>query len=423
MLEILLTALFGVGYAAIALEHNIKVNKSATALLTAVSLWVVYVIMEVDEGEVLGNLTESLGDASSVLFFVLAAMTIVELIDAHDGFQIITSRITLRDKVALLWTLGGLTFFLSAILDNLTTTIVMITLLRKLMRNREERYMFVGAIVIAANAGGAWSPIGDVSTTMLWIGNRISALNTVREVFLPSVACLVVPLTAMSFQLRGTIEAHPALGEERSVSIHRSHQLIVFLAGLSVFVLIPIFKTVTGLPPVMGAVAGLGLLWILIEIIHIHKDEEEKHVFSVVQALRKIDTASILFFLGILLAVDVLESTGILAYLEVWLDSTIGNQSVIVTVLGAVSAVLDNVPLVAATMGMYPVSQFPIDHQVWQLIAYACGTGGSMLIIGSAAGIAAMGLEKISFGWYLKRITPAATAGYAAGIGVFLAMG
>ena len=422
----LMTSLFVVGYLAIALEHTIKVNKSAPALLTGVALWVIYIVAEPNKQEVLANLTEYLGETSSVLFFVLSAMTIVELIDAHEGFEIITKRVKRGSKIGLLWVIGALTFVLSAVLDNLTTTIVMITLLRKLVFDQKDRLLYVGIIVIAANAGGAFSPIGDVTTTMLWIGERISTLFTVESLILPSVVCLAVPIAIVSLRLRGNLppipESQPAgaaLGEHR-ISVHRSHQLLVFVLGLAVFIIVPIFKIVTGLPPMMGILAGLGILWIVIEIIHLDKAEEDKRQFSVVQALRKIDTSSVLFFLGILLAVDALQATGILTTLAHALDRGIGDLNIIASLLGLVSSVVDNVPLVAATMGMYPLASYPIDHPLWELIAYAAGTGGSILIIGSAAGIAAMGLERISFTWYVKNISLWALVGYAAGIGMYM---
>jgi Na+/H+ antiporter NhaD/arsenite permease-like protein len=435
---VLMTSLFVVGYLAIALEHNIKINKSAPALLTGVALWVVYIVVEPNKHEVLTNLTEYLGETSNVLFFVLSAMTIVELIDAHEGFEIITKRVRPGSKAGLLWIIGTLTFFLSAILDNLTTTIVMITLLRKLVTDQKDRLLYTGIIVVAANAGGAWSPIGDVTTTMLWIGDRISTVNTIRSLILPSIVCLAVPLAIVSFRLRRNAPERPepisgsAGGEtergtsaaeivpQRRVSVHRSHQLLVFILGLGVFIMVPVFKLVTGLPPMMGILAGLGILWIVIEIIHVNRAEEEKRAFSVVQALRKIDTSSVLFFLGILLAVDALQSTGLLGHLARALDRAIGNQHLIASILGLASSIVDNVPLVAATMGMYSLQTYPIDNPLWELIAYAAGTGGSILIIGSAAGVAAMGLERISFGWYLKHISLWALIGYAAGIGVYL---
>ncbi|HUX11936.1 MAG TPA: sodium:proton antiporter NhaD [Spirochaetia bacterium] len=417
---IYMAALFVVGYAGIALEHNIKINKSATALLTGVGLWVIYIVSTPNKPEVLTNLTEYLGETSSVLFFILAAMTIVELIDAHDGFDIIVRRITIRRKVALLWVTGGITFILSAIIDNLTTTIVMITLLRKLIFDKQERLLFVGAVIVAANAGGAWSPIGDVTTTMLWIGDRISSVNAIRSLFLPSLLCTVVPLLFISFRLKGDAGGNEAEPAEPKVSVHRSHQLLVFSIGIFVFLMIPVFKAVTGLPPMMGVLAGLGILWIVIEIIHINREEEHKKFFSVVQALRNIDASSILFFLGILLSVDALQSTGILAGIAQWLDGAIGNHNIIVAIIGLASSIIDNVPLVAATMGMYPLELFPKDNALWELIAYAAGTGGSVLVIGSAAGIAAMGLETVGFTWYLKNISLWALLGFAVGFVAYI---
>ena len=347
-------------------------------------------------------------------------MTIVELIDAHEGFDIITTRITQTDKRKLLWIISLITFFLSAVLDNLTTTIVMVSLLRKLIRDDSDRLLFTGMVVIAANAGGVWSPIGDVTTTMLWIGGQITPLNIIRMLILPSLVCLIVPLLYLSFKLRGSIDRPFVEGNTYSPALNSRQQSLVFFSGIMVLLLVPVFKTVTHLPPFMGMLIGLGLLWIITEIIHGDKDNEDKHILSVVHALRKIDSPSILFFLGILLAIASLEASGILSSVAQWLTATFKNESAIVIVIGLVSAIVDNVPLVAAVQGMYDLNQYPTDHFFWEFLAYCTGTGGSALIIGSAAGVAAMGMEKISFFWYVKKITFLALLGYFAGALIYI---
>lgn len=407
--------IFILGYIAIATEHFIKINKAATALLTGVLCWTVYILFAPDKDLVSEELTTHLGELSGILFFLLGAMTIVELIDAHEGFDIITTRITTTDKRKLLWIIAFITFFLSAILDNLTTTIVIISLLRKLIRDDKDRLLFAGIVVIAANAGGAWSPIGDVTTTMLWIGGQITALNIIAKLILPSIICIVVPLAFLSFKLKGKIE-HPIVETDSNKSTLTSRQqAIVFFSGVLILILVPVFKTITHLPPYMGILIGLGILWVITEIIHGKKDEEDKHNLSVVHALRKIDTASILFFLGILLSIAALQSIGALTELSTWMTVALRNDNIIVLSLGLLSSIVDNVPLVAASQGMYDLSQYPTDHYFWEFLAYCTGTGGSALIIGSAAGIAAMGIEKIKFFWYLRNISLLALAGFFAG--------
>lgn len=416
----LLTGAFVIGYIAIAAEHFIKINKAATALITGVVCWTIYILSSPDKHLVSEQLTQHLGELSGILFFLMGAMTIVELIDAHGGFEIITRRITQTDKRKLLWIVSLITFFLSPILDNLTTTIVMISLLRKLVKEREERLRFAGIIVIAANAGGAWSPIGDVTTTMLWIGNQITATNIILQLILPSLVCLAVPLVILSFKLRGKVQRPIEEGSSTETSVSRKHQYIVFFSGVLVLILVPVFKTVTHLPPYMGILIGLGILWVTTEIIHGKKNEEDKHVLSVAYALQKIDTPSILFFLGILISIAALQATGVLSDLANWMNVHFASDNVIVIAMGLLSSIIDNVPLVAASQGMYSLSQYPTDHYFWQFLAYSTGTGGSALIIGSAAGVAAMGLEKISFLWYVKNISLLALAGYFAGAAVFL---
>jgi Na+/H+ antiporter NhaD/arsenite permease-like protein len=416
----LLTGAFVMGYMAIAAEHFIKINKAATALITGVVCWTIYVSFSSDKHLVSEQLTEHLGELSGILFFLMGAMAIVELIDAHCGFEIITRRITQTDNRKLLWIISLITFFLSPILDNLTTTIVMISLLRKIVKEREERLLFAGVIVIAANAGGAWSPIGDVSTTMLWIGNQITAVNIIVQLILPSLVCLAVPLVILSFKLKGKVERPEAEGNSNETLLSRRHQYVVFFSGVFVLILVPVFKTVTHLPPYMGILIGLGILWIITEIIHGKKNEQDRHVLSVGYALQKIDTPSILFFLGILISIAALQVTGILSNVANWMNVHLASDNLIVISLGLLSAIIDNVPLVAASQGMYSLTQYPTDHYFWEFLAYSTGTGGSALIIGSAAGVAAMGLEKISFLWYVKNISLLALAGYFAGAAVFI---
>ncbi len=409
---------FILGYLAITLEHSIKINKAATALVTGVICWTIYILFQPDKHIVIDQLMEHLGEVSGILFFLLGAMTIVELIDAHDGFQVITDRIKTKSAVKLLWIVAAVTFFLSAILDNLTTTIVIVSLLRKLIGNKKQRLFFVGLTVIAANAGGAWSPLGDVTTTMLWIGGQITALTIIKKLFLPSLICLVIPLIIVSFKLKGNIE--PAQKNENVSTSSVFERNFVFLLGISILILVPVFKTITHLPPFMAILLGLGLIWIITEILHHQRDTADKDFLTVAYALRKIDSPSILFFLGILMSISVLQSTGQLTDLARWLTTTIGNDTIIVTIIGMLSAVVDNVPLVAASQGMYGLDQYPTDSFFWEFLAYATGTGGSALIIGSAAGVAAMGMEKIDFFWYLKRISWLALIGYFSGIAVYL---
>lgn len=420
----ILIILFAVGYAAIALEHNIKVNKTASALLTGVILWVVYIVSRTDTNLVNAELLRHLGDISSILFFLMGAMTIVELIDSYNGFEVITERIKATNKRTLLWVVGILTFFLSAVLDNLTTTIVMVSLLRKLIKNHDERLFFIGIVVIAANSGGAWSPIGDVTTTMLWIGGQISALNIVSRLFLPSLVSLVVPLTVLSLIMKGSVE-RPFLATETYQQLSRKQQSFILTLGISMLIMVPIFKTLTHLPPFMGMMLGVGILWIVTDLMcrkHTERQNvpEEERKRSLIAVLSRIDLPSILFFLGILLAVASLEVSGILHNLSQFLDDKISNINAIVLSIGLASAVIDNVPLVAASQGMYDLAQFPMDHYLWEFLAYCAGTGGSILIIGSAAGVAAMGMERINFFWYVKKISWIALLGYFAGAAFYI---
>ena len=412
---------FVVGYAAIALEHPLNINKTATALLTGVLCWAVYILSSANKDLVSEQLYEHLGGISGILFFLLGAMTIVEIIDAHDGFNVITRKIKTKNKRTLLWVISILTFFLSSVLDNLTTTIVMVSLLRKIITDKPTRLFFIGMVVIAANAGGAWTPIGDVTTTMLWIGGQITTLNIMARLILPSLLCIIVPLIFLSFKVKGTIEEPLPDQTKQQSSISRFEQNLILWLGIGALVFVPVFKTITHLPPFMGILFGVGILWLVTEILHRDKHPSEKDAFSVVSALQKADVPSVLFFLGILVAISALESTHILANLATYMDKTIGNLDVIVISIGLLSSVIDNVPLVAATMGMYDMQTFPTDHYFWVFIAYCAGTGGSCLIIGSAAGVAAMGMEKIDFVWYLKKITLLALLGYFAGAFFFIA--
>ncbi len=406
---------FILGYLAITLEHPLKINKTATALVTGVLVWTIYAISTGDASE----LGHHLASTSEILFFLLGAMTLVELVDAHQGFYFV-SRLIKTDKVIkLLWIVGLITFFMSAVLDNLTTSIVMVTLLRKLISHKETRKYFVGIVVIAANAGGAWSPIGDVTTTMLWIGGQISATGIIQSLLLPSLVALLVPLIVASYVLKNQAIGQAAASVALSSTEERDGKIMLF-AGAGSLIGVPIFKTLTHLPPYMGILLALGIVWILSELLHSEKDEEAKKHLSVGYALTKIDTSSILFFLGILLAIGGLESFGYLHALSDQLAHALGNQNLIVTIIGLASAVVDNVPLVAATMGMYSLTDFPMDHVMWEYLAFCAGTGGSILIIGSAAGVAVMGMEKIEFGWYLKKIGFLALLGYFAGAGLYL---
>jgi Na+/H+ antiporter NhaD/arsenite permease-like protein len=417
-----LILVFLIGYLAIVFEHKIAIDKSASAILTGVILWTIAALGHFGSHE---QTTESLmhhvGEVAGILFFLMAAMTMVELVDAYGGFEIISDLIKTTQKAKLLWMICIITFFLSSVLDNLTTTIIMVALTRKLVPERELRLFFVGLIVIAANAGGAWSPIGDVTTTMLWIGGQISTGSLITNLFIPSLVSLLVPLAIISINMKGHIS--PAAKEEHKSTknpITVFEKRLIFWIGLLGLIAVPIFKTITHLPPFMGILLSLGILWVIAERIQKDKDHEFKSQNSVLQVLRKIDMASILFFLGILLAVGALQYTGILTSAATWLTQNLGNENIIVTVIGLLSAIVDNVPLVAAAMGMYKLETFAMDHNFWTLLAFSAGTGGSLLIIGSAAGVAAMGIEKIEFFWYVKKISWLALIGYFAGIGCYL---
>ncbi len=417
----MLLAIFIVGYFAIAFEHQIKLNKAASALITGVLCWTIYILNGADHDAAHHALLEHMGEISGILFFLLGAMTIVELIDAHDGFEPISASIRSTNKFTLLTVIAVLAFFLSAVLDNLTTTIVMISLTSKLVKEEKDKLIFASLIVIAANAGGAWSPIGDVTTTMLWIGGQVTSLAIVKSIFIPSIIAVVIPLLALGFSLKGRVEPIKRDKEIETRSTKKERNLVL-IVGLLSLLFVPVFKTWTGLPPFMGMLFSLGVMWLITEIIHSGKDTMDKDNLSVNFAIRKIDTPSILFFLGILISVAALQSAGTLKEMADYLNQQIGDQKLIVVVLGGLSAIIDNVPLVAATQGMYSLSEFPTDHPFWLFLAYCSGTGGSMLIIGSAAGVAAMGLTKIEFFWYLKKVSLWALLGYLAGAAVYVLM-
>ncbi len=437
---------FVVGYLAIALEHQLHINKAASALFIGAVCWALYAVgfeQLVPAGQipvwfadealregiaaaevprswlVEGQFLHLVAETAYILFFLMGAMTIVELVDAHEGFSIITSRISSRSKVKLLWIIAWLSFFVSAVLDNLTTTIVMVSLLRKVVADRNTRLLFVGVVVIAANAGGAWTVIGDVTTTMLWIKHKISAVAVMRDLFLPSVVCLLIPLLALSRALKGELEPQPAVVEStEGGGIQFWHRALFLSLGLAGLLSVPAFKAYTHLPPFVGMMLSLSVLWLVSELVSHTLDEETRSTTGVLAALKRVDMSTILFFLGILLAVGSLSATGTLGNLANWLDTVVPNRDMVAVIIGLVSAVVDNVPLVAAGIEMYTL---PMDDRLWMLLAYCAGTGGSCLIIGSAAGVAAMGLERINFIWYATRIAPLALLGYIAGVLVFLA--
>ena len=418
MITTAIILVFVFGYLAIALEHPLKLNKAASALITGVVCWTIYMLQSESSHEVGEELLHHLGEISSILFFLLGAMTIVELIDSHNGFDIITQKITTASKQKLLLLVTLITFLLSALLDNLTTAIVMTSLCTKLLREKEDRLWFAGMIVIAANAGGAWSPLGDVTTTMLWIGGQITALNIMKQLILPSIAVSIIPALIVSFRYRGKKIVTMPVAE--SSSLEKKEGKVILLAGIGFLLFVPVFKTITHLPPFMGMLLALGLMWVITTFLHKRKDAEHAARYTVARALQKVDTPSILFFLGILLAVSALQSYGILKDLAMFLSGTLKNDYLIGISLGLLSAVVDNVPLVAASQGMYDLNTYPTDHFFWEFLALTTGTGGSALIIGTAAGVAVMGIEHINFMWYLKKISWLALLGFVAGILVFI---
>ncbi len=449
-LFILMVIIFVVGYIVIALEHPLKIDKAATALLMGTALWGLYALWGVDilsygkdysrawkEFAEAGNLSfnlesvreyithhqifEHLAEISTILFFLLGAMTIVEVVDQHQGFKIITDKIKTTNKVKLLWILSFLTFFMSAVLDNLTTTIVIIALLRKLIGDQKTRWFYASMVVVAANAGGAWSPIGDVTTIMLWIGGQVTTLNIIMKLIIPSLFTMIIPLAILSFSMKGDVE-RPKIDENEVQLTTHNQQILMLILGVSALLFVPVFKTFTHLPPYLGMLFGLSILWITTEIMH-RSTHEESTKLTVNKILTKVDVPTIFFFLGILTAVAALQSAGHLDMLAMTLKDWGLGVYPVALIIGVLSAVVDNVPLVAASMGMYPIQpehvQFMQDGIFWELIAYTAGTGGSILIIGSAAGVAAMGMEKIDFIWYMKKISLLAAIGYFAGAGVY----
>lgn len=418
MITTLIISVFILGYIAIAFEHPLKLNKAASALITGVLCWTIYILQSNSTHAVSEELLHHLGEIASILFFLLGAMTIVELIDSHNGFDIITEKIETTSKQKLLLIITALTFFLSALLDNLTTAIVMTSLCSKVLNEKEDRLWFAGMIVIAANAGGAWSPLGDVTTTMLWIGGQITALNIMKQLILPSIAVCIIPALIIAYRFKG--KYFNAIPESVCTPKEKKDGKIILFFGVGFLIFVPVFKTLTHLPPFMGMLLALGFMWVITTIIHKSKEAEIAERFTVAKALQKVDTPSILFFLGILLAVSALQSFGLLKEMADTLSSTLKNDYLIGTSLGLLSAVVDNVPLVAASQGMYDLSTYPTDHPFWEFLALTTGTGGSAIIIGSAAGVAVMGIEHIDFMWYLKKISWLALIGFAAGILVFL---
>ncbi|MES2567599.1 MAG: sodium:proton antiporter NhaD [Bacteroidota bacterium] len=409
----LILTLFIVGYFIIAFEHNFNINKSGIALLTGVLCWTVYALQSVDN-HFISSLSHHLGEISEIIFFLLGAMTIVELIDSHNGFDLITQKITTTNKRYLLIIISLLAFVLSAVLDNLTTAIVMSTVIKKLIPEKTDRYYFLGLVIISANAGGCFSPIGDVTTTMLWVANKLTPGSMIPHLFLPGLICMTVPLAVSMIRIKGHV-VKPIVNPI-DTTVPGKDKALIFGIGISTLLFVPVFKNVTHLPPYMGILFGLGIMWVITELIHKRKNKEEKGRFSVAHAITKTDVPSVLFFLGILLAVACLAEIGVLINTASWLNATIGNPIAITGLIGLFSAVVDNVPLLAATMGMY---DYPTNHTFWEMIAYATGTGGSCLIIGSAAGVAVMGMETISFGWYLKNISLLALLGYIAGFIIY----
>ena len=458
---IAMVIVFVLGYIAIALEHPLKVDKAVPALAIGTLMWVLYCIgaEEIfnggfsvawnefihghgDHGSTVeamrhfishNEILHHLGETSEILFFLLGAMTIVEVIDKHDGFKVITDRIATTKKVKLLWILSFLTFFMSAALDNLTTTIVMVALLRKLISDKQTKWFFASMIVLAANAGGAWSPIGDVTTIMLWIGGQVEAGSIIANVILPSMITMIVPLAILSFTMKGNVN-RPEI-DANAVSFARPNESILMLIlGVSGLLFVPVFKTVFHLPPFQGMLLSLSVIWLVSELMHAKKPSQVKKQLKVIHIIKHVEIPTIFFFLGILMAVAAMQSAGQLHQLSVYLGQTFGTVTadgtivfdekgvvIIDLIIGVLSAIVDNVPLVAGAMGMYDIGEgfFAVNGLFWEFLAYTAGTGGSILIIGSAAGVAAMGMEKIDFIWYLKKISWLALIGYLAGAGVY----
>ncbi|MDD5996868.1 MAG: sodium:proton antiporter NhaD [Paludibacteraceae bacterium] len=440
---LLMICLFVLGYVAIATEHQIHVNKAASALILCSLLWTIYIFYAPALNTPVGvqkttdyvtkvELIEGVGEVAEILFFLMGAMTIVELIDVHGGFNIITRRITTKNKKTLLFILTGITFVMSAVLDNLTTTIVIVMLLRKLVQDQKERWYFAAVVILAANAGGAFSPIGDVTTIMLWVKGNVTTSHLIPELILPSIVAAALPMVIMSRKLHGSLEesivAVDAESHEPSVAemVTNRERNIIFYLGIGALVFVPIFKAITHLPPYLGVSLGLGVLWVYTEIMYHEKGDsiKEEKKARIQKVVKRIDMTTILFFLGILMAVNALSFAGILRELSEWLDQSVGNIYAINIIIGVLSSIVDNVPLVAGAMKMYEVdpstAYFAVDGAFWLFLAYCAGVGGSILIVGSAAGVVVMGLEKVSFGWYLKEVSLIALLGYLAGALTFI---
>ena len=412
-MEILIIGVFIIGYVFITLEHVVSVDKASTALVTGVVCWALIALgMNVPDFKY--QLHEHVGHISEILFFLLGAMTIVELVDNHKGFKIITDRIITTNRVKLLWILSIVAFFFSAVLDNLTAAIVMGALLSKIMKEKNDLWFFGGMIIIAANAGGAWSPIGDVTTIMLWIKGKVSAINIIQSTILPSVICMLIPLLYVSLKLKGNVSTNNNSTQSDDDVTSSSERNFIFLIGVLGLLFVPVFKLITDLPPYMGMLLSLGVIWIITEILHRKKSSDKRKQLTVVGAVKKIDILTIFFFLGILLSVHGLQTIGTLDNVANYLRSTFNGDIFIINfIIGLLSAIVDNVPLVAGAIEMYPKEI--MDSSFWEFLAYCAGTGGSVLIIGSAAGVAIMGILKIDFFWYLRRITFLAFIGYVSG--------
>ena len=429
-LTIAIVVVFVIGYACIALEALTKVNKAAIALLMCVFCWTLLMLAPgsyyptIAADGVIHHIAEviehHLGDAAGTLFFLMGAMTIVEIVDSNGGFNFVRDALKTRSKRKLLWRMAFMTFFLSAILDNLTTSIVMIMVLRKLVQSRNERLIYAGAIILSANSGGAFSPIGDVTTIMLWIKGVITTQGVLTEIFIPSLISMLIPVAILSLSLKGKFDKSQNLAKSSVSQFTKTQRNIIFWLGVGGLIFVPVFKTLTHLPPFMGILLVLGVLWTTTEIFHYNTSEDDTMAKRVSDIMTKIDLSTIMFFLGILMAVAVLQEVGVLTMLGKTLDETFqGNHYLVTGIIGVLSSIVDNVPLVAGCMGMYPVQaagDLAVDGIFWQLLAYCAGVGGSILIIGSAAGVVVMGLEKITFGWYLKKISWVVFIGYIAGI-------
>ena len=419
---------FVIGYFFIAIESVTKINKAAIAILMCVVCWTLLAVGHADmlgislpAGWELGEAIEkNLGEAGTTLFFLMGAMTIVEIVDQHGGFNWVRGALASKTKRSLLWKIAFMTAILSAVLDNLTTSIVMIMILRKLVQDKKDRMWFAVCVIIAANAGGAFSPIGDVTTIMLWNGKMITALGVISEIIVPSFIAFIVPTAVMQLHLKGELPKVVDKREAEISQITQTERKVIFILGVGGLCSVPVFHSLTELPPFMGILLVLAILWTVTEVIYRRNDEHDPMAKRVTKMLTRIDMSTILFFLGILMAVACLETIGVLTMMGGWLNDTFnGNHYLITGIIGVLSSVVDNVPLVAGCMGMYPVAptgDMAIDGIFWQLLAYCAGVGGSMLIIGSAAGVVVMGLEKITFGWYMKRISWIAFVGYIAGI-------